>query len=513
MRRRLTTRASIWLVLVSVYALSNSGFDVTEGKYDLTLAEHLLATGQLGFDADPAGGLSQPGRDGRFYLAHDIGNAVCLMPAAAIGAVAQAAAPSVFLNEKIRERASIFIASFFPAMYMATAGVGLFVLVAEVCGLGDATAIVLTMLAAFGTCMWPYSRSLFDGVLAAMFVTWAHVLLFRAVRSGSVALTAAAAVLFGAAVITRQALVILLPASLACVVWTGYRASGRGRALRQSLAFVLPLVPFAFWQAYYNWIRTGSALLPPTALPVFASNNALDGNVVWGLLGFAISPGKSVFLFSPVLVLAVAGLAGFWREQRAMCVTLVVSATAFFTLHAMLRNWSGDWGWGPRYTVTLTPLLCLPIAWTVRSLINVHESNRRAIVIALVATAAIGVQATALLINWHYRYAFAAQAGAWSRETSAWSARQGQFADALVTGWNNVERLLGGGPAPDVVAAADPLTVVVSNTANVWWVTITRVGLPRPFAAAAVALLLVPLTIAGRRLRDVVREARTLSHV
>src|SRR5947207_6375504 len=82
--RQSAIRWAVFAALLSVYWLTNSGFDVTEGLDDLCLAGHLLQTRTLGFERNP-GGISAAGPDGRFYLSHDVGNSVALLPAAFTG--------------------------------------------------------------------------------------------------------------------------------------------------------------------------------------------------------------------------------------------------------------------------------------------------------------------------------------------------------------------------------------------------------------------------------------------
>jgi hypothetical protein len=85
-------------------------------------------------------------------------------------------------------------------------------------------------------------------------------------------------------------------------------------------------------------------------------------SILTGLWGQLLSPGKSLFLFSPPLVLALWG----WRRliarraPVALAVALTVGPVAL--IYARYLFWSGDWGWGPRYLVFALPALLLPAA-------------------------------------------------------------------------------------------------------------------------------------------------------
>ncbi len=57
---------------------------------------------------------------------------------------------------------------------------------------------------------------------------------------------------------------------------------------------------------FYNHIRTGLFLRPAIAADLHLSDSlALNGNPVTGLLGLLASPNLGLFLFAPVLLLAL----------------------------------------------------------------------------------------------------------------------------------------------------------------------------------------------------------------
>jgi hypothetical protein len=81
---------------------------------------------------------------------------------------------------------------------------------------------------------------------------------------------------------------------------------------------------------------------------------------VEGLGGFLFTPGKSIFLYSPILILGVAALPTFYREERRLAAGILLGAGAFLLFESSWQNWEGGWCWGPRHVIQLTPLLLLP---------------------------------------------------------------------------------------------------------------------------------------------------------
>jgi hypothetical protein len=72
-----------------------------------------------------------------------------------------------------------------------------------------------------------------------------------------------------------------------------------------------------------------------------------------GLQGYLMSPGKSIFLFSPAIVLGLWGWCLVPREQRWLAVVVAVGYAPFALAMTTWQNWDGGWCWGPRHIVQL----------------------------------------------------------------------------------------------------------------------------------------------------------------
>jgi hypothetical protein len=95
-------------------------------------------------------------------------------------------------------------------------------------------------------------------------------------------------------------------------------------------------------------------------------NPALPPNYPWetpfhvGFLGPLLTPEKSIFLFDPLLVLAIVvaarGWKGFTAEIKAYLVTSFLLVLAYISFYARYTVWSGDFAWGDRYVSTAVEL-------------------------------------------------------------------------------------------------------------------------------------------------------------
>jgi hypothetical protein len=87
-----------------------------------------------------------------------------------------------------------------------------------------------------------------------------------------------------------------------------------------------------------------------------------------GFLGALFKPEKSIFLFDPLLVLAILLLVLLWKrlspEVRAYGLTTLLLLLAYISFYARYTYWSGDFAWGDRYvstSVELAALLAVPL--------------------------------------------------------------------------------------------------------------------------------------------------------
>jgi hypothetical protein len=122
----------------------------------------------------------------------------------------------------------------------------------------------------------------------------------------------------------------------------------------------------------YQFYRFGS--FTNTYVAIFAReyrqrDPSLPVNFPWstpfhvGVLGALFQPEKSIFLFDPLLVLAIFLLAYLWKrltpEVRAYGATSLLLLLAYIGFYARYTYWSGDFAWGDRYVSTAAELATL----------------------------------------------------------------------------------------------------------------------------------------------------------
>jgi hypothetical protein len=122
----------------------------------------------------------------------------------------------------------------------------------------------------------------------------------------------------------------------------------------------------------YQFYRFGS--LSNTYFALFAQEQrrqdpSLPPNFPWtnpfhtGFFGALFKPEKSIFLFDPLLVLAIVLMILLWKrlppEIRAYGGTSLLLLLGYIMFYAKYADWSGDFAWGDRYVSTAVELVAL----------------------------------------------------------------------------------------------------------------------------------------------------------
>jgi len=155
----------------------------------------------------------------------------------------------------------------------------------------------------------------------------------------------------------------------------------------------------------------------PTTAGGVKIENSFDTPLASGLWGLLFSPGKSVLLFAPPVLLAIAGLPRLWKMERGLATLATVFPLTYLLFYARYAHWEGGYCVGPRYLVPAIPLLCLGLGpWLAAG----AARARTAAIASLIAGAAVQLisLATSFLedqnpargryydSHWHYRLGY-----------------------------------------------------------------------------------------------------------
>jgi hypothetical protein len=227
-------------------------------------------------------------------------------------------------------------------------------------GIAPKISMMAAGILAFATPLAAYSGWLFSEPLAAALLLGAAAVLFAQAQGTPIFISRAlgAGALLGGATWVRPTNVIVVPVFLVALLL-------RGRERRWSAAVALALgagagVALLLWRNAYLHGNPFDFGYPSTAeggKAILTFGTSLTA----GLLGFLVSPGKSIFLFSPPILLALLGLPRLWRRDRGLAVVVAAVPVVYLLFFASYTLWEGSYSYGPRYMVPALALLGLGI--------------------------------------------------------------------------------------------------------------------------------------------------------
>ena len=365
--RQAADRRLLWLLVLLpllVYVLSGPTFLGYDGTIMLRVTESLLLHHSLQI-TDPMLHVNEP------YSYYGLGISLLLVPFVAAG-------HALFGS-------SITLLTLLEPLLAAASVAALWMLLREL-GVSRRRALWIAWLYAFGTLAWHYAGMLFSEPLVGLCLLVAVIALlrFRRLEQRSALLLGGSAV--GAAVVVRvdSVLLIALPTLLFVLVLIHRRSRPGGRpfewwsATADIALFGAPVLLGVAVDLWYDWVRYGSP---------FQTGYAADGlgftfPLIKGIYGLLLSPGAGLFVFVPVLAMALFGVLGFrrrWPLESALVAALIGLRVLFY---AGWYGWDGGVSWGPRYLVPILPLMMIGLAF-----LRIHGWRR----VGLWVTGSLGV--------------------------------------------------------------------------------------------------------------------------
>jgi hypothetical protein len=269
-------------------------------------------------------------------------------------------------------------------------------------------AALVALMFGLGTIAWPYSRTFFReplftclGLLSAYLIVRVRQE-FAARRRPTLLLIALTLALVGA-LLSKEVMLLLLPAFLIDALpgrWRHISSNPRrvaGLVIGLLLLVILLALVFLAVDRFFDLpgrYDLGERLEQ-------AKGNLSDLST--GIRGYLFGPSRSLWLFSPVLLLGFAGWPRLIRQRRwrELFVPLVVIA-AFVVGYAAVRGpdrWAGGRGWGSRYLVPVTPFVALWLLPVISTILEERTVWWKRLGVGIVFLLSAGVQVTAAFVN------------------------------------------------------------------------------------------------------------------
>lgn len=366
---------------------------------------------------------------------------------------------------------------------------------------------VVAILFGIATMAWPYSRTFFREplftLLALLSVQLIRVVSRRLSQGRSPLWPALGFILvFAGAIFSKEAALLLVPGLVAAAIPARIgqvRLSRRGRLTIGAIVLMVVIILVV-------------AVNADTLLGVSAGRYAFVhrlqqvrrhlSDAATGLAGYLFSPARSIWLYSPVLLLGIWGAARLIRQRRWREFGLPLSVLVMFVVgYALIRGpqWYGGTGWGARYLLPVIPFLALWLLPVVERLLSPGAAGWQRVGALTVVVLSVGVQMLGVLVpvNAYYEHLAGQTPPVVPWEEGAWSLRWSPLAvhlELLGTIKPDIAWLYAAGSSWLLPLLAGVLAALAVSW--LWWWVLRRERRPRMvittlaslFAAAALVL-------------------------
>jgi len=224
------------------------------------------------------------------------------------------------------------------------------------------TCRVATIAAVFtglATPLFSYSGWFFSEPLAVALLLAAACLLFSRPPKESIHLTHAivAGICLGWLMWVRPTNVVIVPVFLLAVLLRSGFSKNWKPAM--TVAALVGLFGAAYLLRNLYLFQNPLDFGYPTETEGVQRLTSFETPLLSGLRIFLFSPGKSIFLFAPPVLLAIPGLSRLARLDRGLALIASGCPLVYLLLFARYTFLEGAYSYGPRYLVPAISLLCL----------------------------------------------------------------------------------------------------------------------------------------------------------
>jgi len=343
----------LFIFFICIYFLTASGPGFYHG-YDLwQLRLEVMKSIVERFDIAVPEGIGIIGTDGRAYSLDSIGSALVGLP--------------VYLVAKITGIQPEIAVSAMNQVF----GAGTVVLIFLFCfslKYSMRTSLVVSLFYGLGTIAWPLAKQPFDHTIEIFFILLSVYLMYVYIKNKKIFLLILSAFSLGLSFLTRPTSVLIMPPLYLMVIMSydnKFSWFERARLIgRNSIIYVVALLPFMGIFLWHNYYRFGSILETGYLLKAerLGINFFTGTPLLTGLSGFLISPGKGYFYYSPIALLFFFSIRAFIKRHFWLGISFIFIIIFYLLFLSKNIYWHGDWAWGPRYLLVLTPFFIIPVA-------------------------------------------------------------------------------------------------------------------------------------------------------
>lgn len=235
-------------------------------------------------------------------------------------------------------------------------------------GYSKRASLIVAIFYGLGTMAWYYAKDPGDHAIETFFILLSVYFMYLYVVDKKIFHLLLSAISLGIAFITRPTSVLVIPPLFILMLvyyLKKFDLKATVRLIVQDIVlFFIAFLPFLGLSLWYNHYRFGSVF--ETGYSLIAARTGVGHftgtSLLTGISGFLISPAKGFFYYSPVAILFFFSIRSFIKKHPGLGVSFILIMISYLLFLSKYLYWHGDWAWGPRFILVLTPFFIIPIA-------------------------------------------------------------------------------------------------------------------------------------------------------
>jgi hypothetical protein len=395
----------VFLLTLALYVATTGGSMATDiMTYEVT--KGIVEQGTVAMSYNVYQMEAHRGVDGRYYAPYGLGHALYNVPFYLVGLAAEKwSGLSVGKSEAIRKGVVVLGSALATALSVWVAFLFAWRLGGKV-----AAAVESALVLGFGTLFWPYAKFGFNAPLATFCVLFGTYAVWVGIRSDRPRMLVLAGMGLGSALLVRHELALVcLPVGWWIAAESKYDL---GYTARRGALVAGPVIVAVLLTLGYNYTRFGN----PLDAGYLRDQTANFGSFWDGLFGLLVSPGRSLFLYSPITLVGLFGFLWLYRSDRSTAQLFAGQSVLVLLFYSSLEYWDADRSYGPRYLLPVIPMLVLPL--TLAGSRSAATSFRKMLPMAI--TISIVVQLPGVLVDFS-KVGYTPEIGKRSHDERRWT--------------------------------------------------------------------------------------------
>jgi hypothetical protein len=270
-------------------------------------------------------------------------------------------------------------------------------------------SLILALIFGITSFVWPYATSMFPQPLQGLLIIAALYFIYHNTQKQNLKNIILSSSFLGLSVLAHPSSVIVIPGFLI------YSYLVNKNTKKKFLVYVITLIGIAMLILLLNDLRFES----PTNFG-YGQYGSIEQHNGWiGLLGLIFSPGAGIIFFFPAVIMIPFALKFSFSKRRAFTILLGYIVCINWIYYGTLGYgepfaWSGAGGWGPRYLISVIPVICILLG-------SILESKHLGLKIILGVLSVVGfiVNLLGALVWYMYGYSYGwGKEGLWQEANS-----------------------------------------------------------------------------------------------